>query len=190
LTAIENGHPVRVACRAAGYARRCVYRWRGQDPAFADAWATAMQMAGDLLEEEADRRGRDGVDVPVFHKGEACGVKRKYADGLLLARLKAIRPEKYRDQVMLAKPDTQPVAVQLRDFALEQLTQRLLRGETVEISEIPQRLRHLLHPAETESRTQEPPSTPVPRVPLPSAVRDAYAAPARGSSMPISRSLR
>ena len=173
LTAIENGHPVRFACCAAGYARSCVYRWRGQDPAFADAWATARQMAGDLLEEEADRRGRDGVDVPVFHKGQACGVKRKYADGLLLARLKAIRPEKYRDRVLLAKPDAQPVAVQLRDFALERLTQRLLGGEKLEISEFPPRLHYLRLPADAESRTQEPPSTPVPRVPFPSAVREA-----------------
>ena len=171
FTAIENGHPVRVACRAAGYARRCVYRWRAQDAAFAAAWANALQMAGDLLEEEADRRGRDGVDVPVFHRGEACGVKRKYADGLLLARLKAIRPEKYRDRVVLAKPDTQPVAVQLRDFALERLTQRLLHGETVEISEIPPRLQHLLLAPDIERRTQESVSTPVPNVPFPRSVR-------------------
>ena len=167
LTAIENGHAVRVACRAAGYARRCVYRWRSQDQAFAAAWARALQIAGDLLEEEADRRGRDGVDVPVFHNGELCGVKRKYADGLLLARLKAIRPEKYRDRVMQAKPDNQPVAVQLRDFALERLIQRLLRGESVEISEIPQRLQHLLLAPDTEGRTQESTSTPVPGVPIP-----------------------
>ncbi len=166
LTAIENGHPVCVACRAAGYARRGVYRWRSQDPAFAVAWAHALQMAGDLLEEEADRRGRDGVDVSVFHKGELCGVKRKYADGLLLARLKAIRPEKYRDRVIQAKPDNQPVAVQLRDFALERLTQRLLRGETVEITETPERLQHLLLVLDTEGRTQETTSTPVPSVPI------------------------
>lgn len=166
LKAIENGHPVRAACRAANYARRCVYRWRGQDPAFAASWAQALQIAGDLLEEEADRRGRDGVDVPVFHKGEVCGAKRKYADTLLLARLKAIRPEKYRDRVLPAKPDTQPITVQLRDFALEELTQRLLRGETVEIGEIPPRLQQVLFPPDTASPTQEVPPTPVPTVPL------------------------
>jgi hypothetical protein len=167
FTALENGHAVRIACRAAGYARRCVYRWRGQDAAFAAAWAHALQMAGDLLEEEADRRGRDGIDVPIFHEGEACGTKRKYADTLLLARLKAIRPETYRDRVLPAKPDTRPVTVQLRDFALEHLAQRLLRGETVEISEIPPRLQQVLFPPDTASGTQKPPPTPVPLVPVP-----------------------
>ena len=52
FTALENGHPVRVACAMARYARRCAYRWRVQDPAFAARWAVALKMAGDLLEEE------------------------------------------------------------------------------------------------------------------------------------------
>jgi hypothetical protein len=66
FTALENGHPVRAACTAAGHARRCVYRWRRNDPDFGARWSCALTKAGDLLEEEADRRGRDGVDVPVF----------------------------------------------------------------------------------------------------------------------------
>ena len=134
LKALENGHSVGAACAMARYARRCVYRWRAQDSAFAARWAGALQMAGDLLEEEADRRGRDGFDVPVFFRGQSCGTKRKYADGLLLARLKAIRPESYRERTAppLAPPvQPQPFSVVLREFALEDLVRRLLRGDTV-----------------------------------------------------------
>lgn len=153
LTALENGYSVRVACSMASYARRSVYRWRGEDPDFAARWATAVQMAGDLLEEEADRRGRDGYDVPVFHRGEVCGAKRKYADGLLLARLKALRPEQYRERITLPSVENRPVTVMLRDFTLERLAQRLLNGEKVELSEIPPRIQKLLAKPDTGSGT-------------------------------------
>ncbi|MFM9865632.1 MAG: terminase, partial [Micropepsaceae bacterium] len=91
--ALENGHPVNAACAMAGYARRCVYRWRNLDRQFAARWKDARVIACDLLAEEADRRGRDGFDEPVFYRGEQCGVKHRYSDNLLLARLKALQPE-------------------------------------------------------------------------------------------------
>lgn len=145
FTAIENGHPVRTASAMAGYARRSVYRWRLQDTAFAALWTDALQMAGDLLEEEADRRGRDGYDVPVFYEGETCGTKRKYADGLLLARLKAIRPEQYRQRMAAsAEPARQNVTVQLRDFSLEDLVRRLMNGEVVDKASLSPRVQKLL----------------------------------------------
>jgi hypothetical protein len=152
FTALENGHPVRVACAMARYARRCVYRWRAQETAFAARWAVALQMAGDLLEEEADRRGRDGFDVPVFRQGRTCGTTRKYSDGLLLARLKAIRPEAYRETGPPRQPQQlQPVSVVVRDFALEALTRRLLRGEIVDPASIPQRLQALMRMPDSET---------------------------------------
>lgn len=152
LTALENAHSVRVACGMARYARRSVYRWRAEDPEFAARWATAVQMAGDLLEEEADRRGRDGYDVPVFHGGVVCGTKRKYADGLLLARLKAIRPEQYREGRAVAAPlPRQALTVNLRDFALEDLVRRLLRGETIDRTTIPARIQKLIDKPDSEA---------------------------------------
>jgi|CXWL01.1.fsa_nt_gi hypothetical protein len=170
FAAIENGHAVRAACLVAGYARRCVYRWRKIDPDFARRWASALTMAGDLLEEEADRRGRDGHDLPVFHRGEVCGTKRKYSDRLLLARLKAIRPEQYREKITVLGTDRQPINVVLRDFALEDLARRFARGEHVDMTTIPPRIRKLLEAAEDESRTPGQADlghpTPVPRVPL------------------------
>lgn len=170
FTALENGHAVRAACLAADYARRCVYRWRKSDAAFAARWAKALTMAGELLEEEADRRGRDGTDVPVFHRGEVCGSKRMYSDGLQLARLKAIKPEQYREKVVMQASDLRPITVVLRDFSLEDLVCRLARGETVDMTTIPTRIRALLERAEedaahTKRHTHGQP-TPVPLVPL------------------------
>jgi hypothetical protein len=144
FSALENGHPVRAACAMAGYARSCVYDWRKQDPAFAERWKHALDIAGDLLEEEADRRGRDGYDEPVYYQGEERGQKRKYSDMLLLARLKAIRPEQYREKITMPSMSQQNVTVVLRDFALEALVQKAVRGERIDPTEVPQRLRTLI----------------------------------------------
>jgi hypothetical protein len=136
------------------YAPRSVYRWRGEDPDFAARWATAVQMAGDLLEEESDRRGRDGYDVPVFHRGEVCGVKRVYANGLLLARLKAIRPARYRESrtvTAAVAPATQAVTVNLRDFALEDLVRRMMRGEPIDRTTLPPRIQRLIEQTDGEA---------------------------------------
>jgi hypothetical protein len=128
----------------AGYARSCVYDWRKQDAGFAERWARALAIAGDLLEEEADRRGRDGYDEPVFFQGEKCGEKRKYSDALLLARLKAIRPEQYREKITMPTVGQQNVTVVLRDFSLEALVQKAVRGERIDPAEVPPRLRALV----------------------------------------------
>ncbi len=53
-------------------------------------------MAGDLLTDEVDARGRDGVEVPVYFNGEIVGTRLLYSDRLLLARLRALRPDLYR----------------------------------------------------------------------------------------------
>lgn len=144
FAALENGHPVRAACAMAGYARSCVYDWRKLDAAFAERWKHALDIAGDLLEEEADRRGRDGYDEPVYYQGEERGQKRKYSDLLLLARLKAIRPEQYREKTTMPTVGQQNVTVVLRDFSLESLVQRAIRGERIDPTEVPLRLRTLV----------------------------------------------
>lgn len=168
--ALGNGHPVRAACASACYARRCVYRWRKNDSDFAARWAKALLMAGDLLEEEADRRGRDGTEVPVFHQGEVCGTKRKYSDSLLLARLKAIKPEQYREKIAVLANDHRPITVVLRDFSLEDLARRLSRGEEVDMATVPPRIRAILEHAEDDAAHTNPDtsghSIPAPLVPL------------------------
>ena len=84
--ALENGHSVRAACAAARYGRSSVYEWRDRDVAFAERWRLAVAIGVGLLEDEAVRRGREGTDMPVYFRGRACGARRVYSDGLLLAR--------------------------------------------------------------------------------------------------------
>ena len=78
---------------------------RDRDLAFRAAWDMALDAAADVLEAEARRRALDGVesfvvnrDGVVRHEGEPLRVRR-YSDALLLALLKAHRPEKYKDRV-------------------------------------------------------------------------------------------
>lgn len=135
FTVLENAHPVGAACRAAGYTIPSVYRWRTGDAAFAKRWADALSLAGDLLEEEADRRGRDGYDMPVFFRGRNVGRKRRYSDTLLLARLKAIRPDAYREG-RAAPPQPQKVPVIIREFQMEEEMIRLLAAGTLTLDDL------------------------------------------------------
>ena len=95
--ALAEGAAVGVACAEAGYGRRTAYEYRDKFEEFADRWDEAVETAVERLEAEADRRAVEGILKPVFHKGEVCGHIRQFSDNLLMFRLKALRPQKYRD---------------------------------------------------------------------------------------------
>jgi hypothetical protein len=104
LALAETGN-VRASCIAAAVSRQPIYDQRHADPAFAKAWEEAAEIAADRLESEAWRRGVDGVPEPLVsagrlvcdQSGEPMTIKR-YSDNLLLALLRATRPEKFRDR--------------------------------------------------------------------------------------------
>ena len=135
---LENGHAVDRAAAAAGYGAASVYRWRDRDPAFAKRWANAQTMAADLLAEEADRRARFGTDEPVFKAGKVVGRRRRYSDGLLLARLKALKPADYRDPTApaLAAPPPPPTSVVIREFEMEGEFVRLIRAGRLSLADL------------------------------------------------------
>jgi len=139
--ALQNGHSVRSACLASGYTRQVVYRWRLSDPDFDEAWQQALMMAADLLEEEADRRARDGTDQPVFFRGGEVGAKRKFSDALLLARLKAIKPHLYRERTARPVDEQRPITVVVRDYDLEDQVRNLVREGRVSAEELSPQLR-------------------------------------------------
>jgi hypothetical protein len=85
------------ASRVAGYTRSRVYAWRKDDAAFAQAWDDALATYTERLEQEADRRAVEGTLKPVYYLGEKCGEIRQYSDTLLIFRLKALKPDVYRD---------------------------------------------------------------------------------------------
>ena len=86
------------AARAASIDRGTHYAWLKNDPEYARAFSDAEEEAVQNLEAEARRRAVEGVDKPVFYRGQAIGKIRDYSDLLLIFLLKAKRPELYRDR--------------------------------------------------------------------------------------------
>lgn len=88
------------AAEEAGIDRRTVYRWKEEDAEFAELFESAKEAYVEALEEEADRRGRIGWKEPVgWYRGKAGGKVRRHSDALLMFRLKALAPDKYRERV-------------------------------------------------------------------------------------------
>jgi hypothetical protein len=92
LAALQDGRSVTGAALAAGINRTLVYRWRGEMPDFAAAWDEAVETATDLIEEEALQRARQGVQKPVFYRGEQIGTVTTWNDKLLMFLLQRRRP--------------------------------------------------------------------------------------------------
>lgn len=86
------------AARAADVSRRVAYGWRKHDPTFRELWDEAMEHAVDLLEETAWTRAVDGVERPVFYRGERIGTERSYSDRMLELLLKAHRTDRFRER--------------------------------------------------------------------------------------------
>ena len=86
------------AARAVGYTDTAtLQQYRRNDEEFAEAWDYALEAAANILEEEADRRAKDGVLEPVFYKGGVAGYKTNYSDTLLMFRLRGLKPGMYRE---------------------------------------------------------------------------------------------
>lgn len=103
---IAQGKTVTRSAKDAGYLRRSVYQCADNDPEFARRWEEAREQAVERLEEEVDRRAVDGTKENVYYQGEKIGTVRRYSDTLLIFRLKALAPKKYRDYG--PQPETGP----------------------------------------------------------------------------------
>lgn len=98
---LANGGHVQQACRSVGVSETCMREYAADDPDFQLAWDTVQDTNVERLEAEADRRAM-GYEVhePLSFRGELTGdvkVTTQVSDTLLMFRLKALRPEKYRD---------------------------------------------------------------------------------------------
>lgn len=98
LAALATSGVVLTACKKARIGRTTAYKTRDEDEDFATAWDAALDDAADEMEEEAHRRAVKGVLKPVYQGGKKVGSIREYSDTLLIFRLKAARPEKYRER--------------------------------------------------------------------------------------------
>lgn len=126
LAAFVETANVSAAAQVARVHRGTHYEWLKRHPVYAQAFDLAKQQAADLLEEEAWRRGVEGVLEPAgWYNGEPCGYVRRYSDPLLIALLKAHLPEKYGDRLAVRGSWASIDLTQLPDEALL----RLSRGE-------------------------------------------------------------
>ena len=60
LAALETTGNVTLACEMARLPRRSAYDWRADDPEFAADWEKSLDLGIDALEDEANRRAREG----------------------------------------------------------------------------------------------------------------------------------
>lgn len=93
---------VREAAEIVGVSWVSHYYWLQKDPEYAQCWKLAEEIFAVELEDECTRRGKDGVESPVFDKkGNRVGSKLNYSDLLLIFRTKAQWRAKYGDNVTI-----------------------------------------------------------------------------------------
>jgi hypothetical protein len=78
---------VAASCKRVGLSREAAYRLRRRDPLFARGWAAAMVKAHDHCIEVLADRAIEGIEEPIYHRGELVGTRRKYDNRLLLAHI-------------------------------------------------------------------------------------------------------
>ena len=114
--ALARGQPPGAAAKLAGCTLTMVRERRKSDAQFERRWKEADELAIERMEAEADRRAVDGTDKPVFYQGERRGEVREYSDSLLILRLKARRPEVYRERFEHSADPDKPLTVVIKDF--------------------------------------------------------------------------
>lgn len=126
--ALDKGATIGEAAKIAGYSRRSVYDYAADDPSFSQALDDAKMDIVERLEKEADKRAMDGVtdfkSIKVSKEQYKVVPVVRYSDSLLMFRLKALAPEKYRDNY---KPPELPD--ELEDVSIEDITADL--GKTL-----------------------------------------------------------
>lgn len=108
---------VRAAAHHSSVGRRSHYDWLKSSESYARAFERAKEAFAEMLEAEVVRRGFHGIEKPVFYQGGRVdnGKIREYSDILLMFHLKALKPEKYRDNAKIEHTGAggAPIAVQV-----------------------------------------------------------------------------
>lgn len=100
---LADGDGSTLAAQKAGKPFQTFYDWKRDDADFSAKWEHAYSLGTDRMEQEARRRAVEGVDTPVFYKGDLCGVKREYSDNLLTFVMAARDPQRYCPKVRAAR---------------------------------------------------------------------------------------
>lgn len=86
------------AANATGISASTVYDHLESDPEFHDAFQALKKQFHEKLEQAAYTRAVEGIDDPIFQRGEHVGDRKVFSDGLLTLMLKRHIPE-YRDKI-------------------------------------------------------------------------------------------
>ena len=113
LKALAETGSVTAASMAAGIERREALASADEDETFALRWADAQETYVEALEAEADRRGVAGIDKGVYYQGARIDTVRDYSDTLLVLRLKALKPDRYRDRAAGTPANPAPTGASL-----------------------------------------------------------------------------
>ncbi len=83
------------AARQAGLSRQACYAHRVRDGGrdFMDAWDHALALSTQRLCDIAYERAIEGVEEPVFYRGEQIGTRRRFNDRLLATLLRVRAPD-------------------------------------------------------------------------------------------------
>lgn len=123
LDGLREGWSVRKSAYAAGIATITVYDWKSKSEAskredgtykddFVLRWSNAHSDGCDVLEDEALRRGVEGVEKPVYQGGVLVGTVTEYSDTMLALKMRGKLPGVYNtERHELSGPAGGPVAM-------------------------------------------------------------------------------
>lgn len=133
---LANGGHIQHAARATGVSESLIRKYADDDPDFALAWETVQDTNVEKLEAEVDRRAL-GYQKELTYQGTKTGdTVTEYSDTLLMFRLKALRPEKYRDGPGVNKAASQFSEQELDDMLGKMIARRATKQGAHKIIEV------------------------------------------------------
>ncbi len=99
IEALADTGSVEAACRAVNMSTVGAYYLRRQKGAesFRKAWAAALDLGVQRIEDVAMDRALNGVEVPVYSYGKLLGTRTTYNDRLLMFMLRNRAPERFTE---------------------------------------------------------------------------------------------
>ena len=99
IEALADTGSVEAACRAVNMSTVGAYHLRRQKGAesFRKAWAAALDLGVQRIEDVAMDRALNGVEVPVYSYGQLIGSRTAYNDRLLMFMLRNRAPERFTE---------------------------------------------------------------------------------------------
>jgi len=131
LKAFEVVGHVGICTKEVGISYSMPFYWAKTCPEFAKRWQEARKIAAHNLQDEAIRRGVEGVSEPVYQGGVLVGYKQSYSDGLLTRLLTGLLPETYKDRHEVTGKDGGPIETKhgLSADVAEEIRRKIFLGD-------------------------------------------------------------